>query len=206
MKRIRLSEYAKLMTVTRQTAYNWYRNDKIPYPVERVSERIILVEVPDDFTGEPVIKSNRGKTVAYCRVSTQKQKDGLTNQRLALLEYANENGIRIDKFVEEIGSGFNEHRTKLKKILQDPDVGTIIVEHRERLARSNFELIQSTLSAQDRNIIVVKNDDIDSDLVTEITEFMVSAAGRIYGKRGAKRVKEQLDRERSSSEKEMKHP
>lgn len=61
--------------------------------------------------------------------------------------------------------------------------------------------MQQALSAQDREIIVIKTDDVDNDLVTEITEFMVSAAGKLYGKRGAQRVKEQLERSQQESDK-----
>ena len=97
--------------------------------------------------------------------------------------------------MEEIGSGFNENRKKLSNILSDPTITTIIVEHRERLARSNFNLIKKTLNAQGRDIIVVNDNDVEDDLVTEITEFMVSACGRLYGKRGAERVKNILKEE-----------
>ncbi len=196
-KKIRLSEYAKLMTVTRQTALNWYHHGKIPYPTYRPSERIILVEVPESFTGTESFPTapQPGTTIAYCRVSTQKQKDSLPLQKLAIYEHANTHGITIDKCVEEIGSGFNENRRKLLTLLSDPSVTTIIIEHRDRLARSNFNLIKETLKAQGRTIIVTNNTDVDDDLVTEITEFMVSACGRLYGKRGAERVKTILKEE-----------
>lgn len=77
-------------------------------------------------------------------------------------------------------------------MLKDPTITTIIVEHKDRLARSNFNLIKHCLEAQGRKIIVINDDELEDDLVTEITEFMVSRCGKIYGKRGAKRVKEAL--------------
>lgn len=195
-RKIRLSEYADLMTVTRQTVLNWYHQGKIPFPTFRPSERIILVEVPESFTGVSSLEEEiKTTTVAYCRVSTSKQKESLPLQKLAIYEYANSNGMSIDKCVEEIGSGFNENRKKLSSILSDPTVTTIIVEYRERLARSNFNLIKKTLNAQGRDILVVNNNDVEDDLVTEITEFMVSACGRLYGKRGAERVKNILQEE-----------
>lgn len=195
-RKIRLSEYADLMTVTRQTALNWYHQGKIPFPTFRPSERIILVEVPESFTGiSSFEKETKSTTVAYCRVSTSKQKESLPLQKLAIYEYANKNGFPIDKCVEEVGSGFNENRKKLSSILADPTITTIIVEHRERLARSNFNLIKRTLNAQGRDIIVVNDNDVEDDLVTEITEFMVSACGKLYGKRGAERVKNLLQEE-----------
>jgi len=196
-RKIRLSEYADLMTVTRQTALNWYHQGKIPFPTFRPSERIILVEVPESFTGISSYEENNNDdfTVAYCRVSTSKQKESLPLQKLAIYEYANNNGLSIDKCVEEVGSGFNENRKKLSSILADPSISTIIVEHRERLARSNFNLIKKTLNAQGRDIIVANDNDVEDDLATEITEFMVSACGRLYGKRGAERVKNLLQEE-----------
>lgn len=195
-RKIRLSEYADLMTVTRQTALNWYHQGKIPFPTFRPSERIILVEVPESFTGISSYEENNDDfTVAYCRANTSKQKESLPLQKLAIYEYANKNGLSIDKCVEEVGSGFNENRKKLSSILADPSISTIIVEHRERLARSNFNLIKKTLNAQGRDIIVVNDNDVEDDLVTEITEFMVSACGELYGKRGAERVKNLLQEE-----------
>lgn len=84
-RKIRLSEYADLMTVTRQTALNWYHQGKIPFPTFRPSERIILVEVPEFFTGITSFeKETKNTTVAYCRVSTSKQKESLPLQKLAI--------------------------------------------------------------------------------------------------------------------------
>lgn len=206
-RKIRLAEYADLMTVTRQTALNWYHQGKIPFPTFRPSEKIILVEVPESFTGIAYFeKETKTTTVAYCRVSASKQRESLPFQRLAIYEYANNNGISIDKCVEEIGSGFNENRKKLSNILSDPTITTIIVEHRERLARSNFNLIKRTLNAQGRDIIVVNDNDVEDDLVTETTEFVVSECGRLYGKRGAERVKNILKEEskEGSNEKQEK--
>lgn len=192
-KRLKLTEYAKIMGVTRQTALRWFQEGTLPHPATRVSPRIVIVEVPDDFTGVNIPEHTTGKTVAYCRVSTQKQKDGLKNQRLAILEYANDHNITIHETVEEIGSGFNENRRKLNSILADPSIQTIIVEHNDRLTRSNFKIIESVLKAQNRNIITVNTQDNEDDLVQEITDFMVSVCGKIYGKRGAQRVKQQLE-------------
>lgn len=41
----------------------------------------------------------------------------------------------------------NDRRRKLNKVLSDPTIGTIIVEHRDRLARMNAGLIESALNA-----------------------------------------------------------
>ena len=52
-----------------------------------------------------------------------------------LRAYAGQNVIQLDDVVSEIASGLNDRRPKLRKLLGYPSVHTVIVEHRERLAR-----------------------------------------------------------------------
>ena len=81
----------------------------------------------------------------------------------------------------------NDRRRKLNKVLSDPTIGTIIVEHRDRLARMNAGLIESALSAQGRKLIVVDDTELDDDLVCDMTEVLTSFCARLYGRRAAKR-------------------
>ena len=80
----------------------------------------------------------------------------------------------------------NDRRRKLNKVLSDPTIGTIIVEHRDRLARMNAGLIESALNAQGRKLIVVDDTELDDDLVCDMTEVLTSFCAR-YGRRAAKR-------------------
>ena len=68
--------------------------------------------------------------------------------------------------VTETGSGMNDRRRKLNKVLSDPTIGTIIVEHRDRLARMNAGLIESALNAQGRKLIVV--DDTERQILVVV--------------------------------------
>lgn len=80
----------------------------------------------------------------------------------------------------------NDRRRKLNKVLSDPTIGTIIVEHRDRLARMNAGLIESALNAQGRKLIVVDDTELDDDLVCDMTEVLTSFCARLYGRRGAR--------------------
>lgn len=89
-------------------------------------------------------------------------------------------------------------RAKINKILADPNMTTIVVENRDRLARVNVELIESCLRAQGREIIYLNEPD-GTDLATDIIGFMTSACARLYGKRGAKnRAKKALEATKQS--------
>ena len=81
----------------------------------------------------------------------------------------------------------NDNRRKLNKVLADPTVGTIIVEHRDRLASVNAGLIEAALSAQGRRLIVVGDSELDDDLEADVTEVLTSFYARMYGRQAARR-------------------
>ena len=94
-------------------------------------------------------------------------------------------GVEAPEVVTETGSGMNDKRRKLKRLLADPTVGTIVVEHRDRLARMNAGLVESALKAQGRRLIVVDDKELDDDLVRDMTEVLTSFCARLYGRRAA---------------------
>lgn len=187
-------EFAERVGVTRQSVYNWVKENSLEakgYRVHRMGPRSIRIEDPNE---EKPITPQRNKVVAYVRVSTNDQKDSLVNQELALHRYAAVQGFVIDEVVSEIGSGFNGNRPKLKKLLKRDDVQTILVENTDRLIRTNFPLFELMLSQLGVTVTVVNPEtgDLDKDLMKEILDFFVSACGRFYGKRGAQRIKEKI--------------
>jgi putative resolvase len=96
--------------------------------------------------------------------------------------------------VAEIGSGLSGKRRKLLRVLKDPTVGRIVVEHRDRLARFGFELVEAALYASGKRIVVVEEGEVKDDLVRDLLEILTSACGRLYGRRSARnRAKRALE-------------
>lgn len=124
--------------------------------------------------------------MCYARVSSSDQKDDLQRQADRLRAFAINMGVEKPEVVTETGSGMNDKRRKLNRLLADPTVGTLIVEHRDRLARMNAGLVESALKAQGRRIIVVDDTGLDDDLVRDMTEVLTSFCARLYGRRGAR--------------------
>lgn len=94
-------------------------------------------------------------------------------------------GVEKPEVVTETGSGVDDRRRKLNRLLSDPTVGTLIVEHRDRLARMDAGLVESALKAQGRRIIVVDDTELDDDLVRDMSEVLTSLCARLYGRRAA---------------------
>ena len=81
------------------------------------------------------------KTVAYLRVSTPQQ--DVRNQRLAILEYARANDVRIDEFIEATASGQTSEKRRrldeLTSLLQRGD--HLVVSELSRLGRSLGQIV-----------------------------------------------------------------
>ena len=157
----------------------------MPVPVEQTPTGMWLIHDPK-YEAMPQSKSMGPRTVCYARVSSGDQKDDLQRQADRLKAFALGMGVEKPEVVTETGSGMNDKRRKLNRLLSDPTVGTIIVEHRDRLARMNAGLVESALKAQGRRIIVVDDTELDDDLVRDMTEVLTSFCARLYGRRGAR--------------------
>jgi DNA invertase Pin-like site-specific DNA recombinase len=75
----------------------------------------------------------------------------LEGQAKRLQDYCAAKGYPIAMVVKEIGSGVNETRPELLKLLNDPAVTLIMVEHKDRLTRFGFDYIEQLLKLQDRS-------------------------------------------------------
>ncbi len=107
----------------------------------------------------------RGRTVVYARVSSADQKADLDRQVARVTAWATSNGHTVDQVVTEVGSSLGGKRRTFLGLLGDPEVTTIIVEHRDRVARFGAEYVTAALAAEHRRIVVVDDAEVDDDLV-----------------------------------------
>lgn len=175
---MKLSAWAKVQGVSYRAALSWFHAGTLPVPARQLPTGTILVDPP---------VNNVGSVVAYCRVSSHEQKADLERQAGRVLTLCSERGIRIDRTVIEIGSGLNGRRTKPRKILGDPTVSTIVVEHRDRLARFGVEYLEAALAADGRTVVVLDDAELPDDLARDLTEVLTSMCARLYGRRSAAR-------------------
>ena len=137
---------------------------------------------------EPVLPAPPlGRVARYARVSSADQKAGLDRQRQRLRDYAAAKGYTVAKEVSEMASGLNDHRPQLSKLLTDPTIGTLVVEHQDRLTRFGYEDIRQLLETQGRHLEVLFPSDTDEELVDDFVAVLTSMAARLYGRRTAKR-------------------
>jgi putative resolvase len=161
--------------------YRWFREGTLPVPAERVGPRTILVNI--EANSSPAVTGGVG---LYARVSSPDQKADLERQTARLSVWAAQAGHRVVRIESEVASGMNGSRTKACRLLADPDVSTVVVEHRDRLGRMNVELVEAALAATGRRLVALDDGEAEDDLVHDMTDMLTSFCARLYGRRSAK--------------------
>lgn len=169
---MRLKDWADENGIAYITAWRWHNEGRMPVPSRKVNGVIFVdIDPPED----------RGRRVAYARVSSADQKSDLDRQIARIAA----SGGGVDAVVTEVGSAMNSGRRKFRALLSDPEVAEIVVEHRDRATRFGFEYINAALAAQGRAIVVLDDSEVTDDLVRDMTEVLTSFCARLYGKRAA---------------------
>ena len=175
-----LTEWAHAQGIHVTTAYRWWREGALPVPARKVG-RLILVS--PDTAASPARQEAAG---LYARVSSHDQKADLDRQVARLSAWAARAGVPVVRVEAEVGSGMNGTRAKARRLLADPKVTVVVVEHRDRLGRMNTELAEAALSAQGRRLVVVDDGEVTDDLVRDMIEVLTSCCARLYGRRSAR--------------------
>ncbi len=151
-----------------------------------------------------VVEQEKQQSVAiYCRVSTsdQKNKGDLTRQKDRLVEYCVKNKLKIEYIFEEVGSGLNDKRKKLRELFElvsKNKISKVIIEHKDRLTRFNYNIFEFFINSYGVTIDCVEAvlpQSFENELVTDILTIMSCYSAKIYGRRShmTKKNKENED-------------
>ncbi len=190
----KLTKICKELGISKPTLYNWekkgiikfHKVGKLNFISDEDRNKLLNLEEPNE----------EEKIIIYARVSSTVNKKNLETQKQRLIDYANAKGYKVYKVITEFGSGINDKRPKLEKLLKEQDFTKIIVEHKDRLTRLGFNYIETLLKVNNKEIEVVNNVDTDEeDLIQDFVSIITSFTARIYGRRRSKRKTEKLIKE-----------
>ena len=123
---MRLTDWGRLYGLNQISTRRTYNEGRLPPDLE--------VEKVGGILYVKVLEDKQLSTGGYARVSSSYRKHLLEGQSSRLWKYAGENGIVMDRVVEEVASGLNDRWKKLPSLLSDPDLDWLVMEHRYRLA------------------------------------------------------------------------
>lgn len=144
------------------------------------------------------------QSVAYVRVSSQAQRPDLRNQRLRLEEFCIGRGLAIDEWIEEIGGGLNFKRPKFLKLIDRivrGGIETLVIAHKDRLARFGFELLRHLCVTHKCELIVMNTESLspEREMVEDLMAITHCFSARLDGLRNYQKVLRQALKDEQSS-------
>ena len=140
----------------------------------------------------------------YARVSTNEQKNrgDLDRQIDYIIREIIAKNPKNLKVFSEVGSGLNDNRKELKKLLDmdmNDEIDRIFILYKDRLTRFGFNYLEQICNKFGTKIIVISEEiqekSIQEELAEDIISIIHSFSGKLYGMRN--KIKEKLDKELS---------
>ena len=187
-----ISKTADILGVSQKTLRVWDKQNKLIPVLTSGGHRRYKESDINAFIGiDPISNDNKEICVIYARVSSQKQKmsGDLDHQSQRLSEYCAKHNLYVEHIIKDVGSGLNDKRigfNQLTNLVITGKVNKVIVEHKDRLTRFQFNFIKKIFKTFGVDIIVIDDKDEISD-IEELTRDMMSLLAcfsvKYYGKR-----------------------
>lgn len=212
---VSIGKAADMLGVHVDTLREWDKDGRLS-PVKTLgNHRRYLLEDIESLCGNAPKKpkSDLVRVAAYARVSSheQKAKGDLERQAGRILSYCVEKQYHVIKTYEEVGSGMCDTRPRLQqlfKLVAERKIDKVIVEHKDRLTRFNFNFLAQFFDSHGVEIEwvseVLGNKTYEQELVEDMLTLMSSFSNKIYGKRSAENRKKKKELEALSKETQVK--
>jgi len=178
---LRPKEVREILKISDKTIYNWEKSGKLTCVRTRGGDRRFL---KSDIFPQLKEEPKKKRRVCYCRVSTRSQKDDLERQvKFFEQEYPEY------EIVKDIGSGLNSKRKGFNSILDSGirgNLGEVVVTHRDRFCRFNFDIFERIIKEHSNGTIVVLDKTETSpeqEVVTDLLSIITVFSARVHGLR-----------------------
>lgn len=189
-----IGEFSKLIGKTQQTLRNWDKNNVLkPHHVTESGYRYYSQEQLNHFLGLKPSVSTVKRTIGYCRVSSNKQKDDLSRQIDNVKTYMYAKGYQFE-IISDIGSGINYNKKGLNQLIDmitNSEIERIVILYKDRLLRFGFELIENLCEKYGVEIEIIDTTEKteEQELVEDIIQIVTVFSCRLQGKRANKAKK-----------------
>lgn len=200
-KLLTIKQTAEYLNVSTDTLRKWDKSGKLVPLTTSGGHRRYQQEQLDEYIGITKESVETSVLVAtYSRVSSheQKQKGDLDRQSQRLSEYCAKKKLNVGYIIKDVGSGLSDTRNgfvKVTNLVIDKKITKLIIEHRDRLTRFQYNFIEKMFNSYGVEIIHIEKNDVSEqeDLVSDIMSLMASFSGKLYGRRSAERRKNKVN-------------
>lgn len=194
-KLLSIKKVSEILDVHIDTLRRWDNDGKLKAVRTEGGHRKYKLSDVCELLGEDITEENKNEdaTVIYCRVSShdQKQKGDLDRQKSRLMEYCLQQKYNVEYIFEEVGSGINDNRSKLNKMMTLAEKGKInrvVVEHKDRLTRFNKNIYIRFFKSHGVEVVWSRESltkSFENELVEDMLSLISIFSSKIYGKRSA---------------------
>ncbi len=187
-----IQEFGGLIGKSTKTLQKWDREGKlIAHRSPQSNRRYYTHDQYLEYRG--LKAADKGQTVVYARVSGVAQKPDLANQMEALKTYCTLHAIKVDEWMQDIGSGLNYKRKNFNRLMEMVELGqvrTVIIAHRDRLVRFGYDYFEAFCERHNTRLIVVNGDSLspEQELVHDLIAIVTVFSARLHGLRSYKKV------------------
>jgi len=145
------------------------------------------------LTYRGLVARDQGLTIAYARVSGVAQKPDLAHQVKALEAYCHQHAIRVDEWMQDIGSGLNYKRKQFNQLMEMVELGQvrrIVIAHRDRLVRFGYSYFEAFCERHNTELVVIDGETLspEQELVQDLVAILTVFSARLHGLRAYKKA------------------
>ena len=137
-------------------------------------------------------------TYARCSTSDQKQHGDIDRQSQRLSEYCAKKRYKVEHIIKDMGSGINDKRkgfVKLCKLVTEQKINKVVIEHKDRLTRFQYNLIEFFFHSYGVDIELTDKKEYteQEELVNDMMMLIASFSGRLYSARARENNKKRKE-------------
>ena len=177
----RTGEAAKILGITTRTIQNYDKLGKLKVCRTEGNRRVIMREDLIKYLDDKGLiyddTNSKRHDVIYARVSSNEQKQSGDLDRQALYLVENAKDIQNPIILKEVGSGLNDKRKQLQKLLgmiSNHEVRNVYITYKDRLTRFGFNYLETMFNACGTSIIVLQDESNEKTVHDELVEDMIS--------------------------------
>ena len=199
-KLLSLKETEQLLNVSKSTLQRWDNSGKlIALRTEGGHRRYKQSDIErliGENNNETKNKSDEIIVATYTRCSTPDQKvhGNIDRQSSRIFEYCTKKKYKVEYIIKDIDSGLNDKRkgfVKLCKLVTEKKINKVVIEHKDRLTRFQYNLIEFFFNSYGVDIELTDKKEYteQKELVNDMIMLIASFSGRLYSARAKEMLK-----------------
>lgn len=202
-KLLTIREAMDYLNVSKITLQRWDNSGKLPAVRTSGGHRRYKLSDLERFIGEDKEEGvPNGDTIvatyARCSTSDQKQHGDIDRQSQRLSEYCAKKKYKVEYIIKDMGSGINDKRKgfmKLCNLVVNQKVNKVVIEHKDRLTRFQYNLIEFFFKSYGVDIELTDKKEYteQEELVNDMMMLIASFSGHLYSARAKENNKKRKE-------------